>query len=207
MWQFFGRGPRIRERTAESRGTCHGCLWVSVPAELSGLASHCPEALGCSRTDLSPTPHVNPTFSPAHLNLCRCLLDSCWVREEAVREVNLADVFNVGNVFGLAHAIGDTRRELSLPVGQLQPVEMVAAAYMAGEAHRGGSSHGFVLAVARQLRRPRGRTGQDIEQPGGPFCGQRQTWSGPSFTFAALWRSSRMQGPTDSRSAARSSHG
>jgi tetratricopeptide (TPR) repeat protein len=75
---------------------------------------------------------VNPTFSPAHLNLAECLLHR-GARDEAVREINAAEVFNVGNVHGLAEAIGRIRRRLKVPVDGNDPVEADALTYVATE--------------------------------------------------------------------------
>lgn len=75
---------------------------------------------------------VNPTFSPAHLNLAECLLRR-GAREEAIREINAADVFNVGNVHGLADAVSRLRRRLEIPVDCCDPVEADALSYVTTE--------------------------------------------------------------------------
>jgi hypothetical protein len=131
MGDFFGHGPRIRTSELLSRGARVMDAY-GTPFLLNFLGAdyanqqHWDAAERTFRRALA----VNPTFSPAHLNLCRCLLER-EAREDAVREVNLADVFNVGNVFGLAQAIGQTRRKLGLPVGQLLPAELPDGAYRA----------------------------------------------------------------------------
>ena len=56
---------------------------------------------------------VNPAFSPAHLNYAYCLVRRGQL-EVAALEIMLADVFNVGNVFGLAATISQFRIELGL---------------------------------------------------------------------------------------------
>jgi tetratricopeptide (TPR) repeat protein len=75
---------------------------------------------------------VNPTFSPAHLNLAKC-----WTRAgrqtEAMREVQLAEAFNIGNVYGLAAAIVQLRRELGMPLEQREPIEFSAGVYISLE--------------------------------------------------------------------------
>lgn len=57
--------------------------------------------------------HVNPFFSPAHLNLAYV-----WRRAKNTaavpRELCLAEAFNVGNIYGLAMPIATMRRELQL---------------------------------------------------------------------------------------------
>ena len=76
---------------------------------------------------------VNPTFSPAHLNLAECLLRR-GAREEAIGEVNAADVFNVGNVHGLADAVSRLRLRLKIPVDRCDPIEADALSYVTTEA-------------------------------------------------------------------------
>ncbi len=74
---------------------------------------------------------VNPTFAPAHLNLAHCLLSDGDI-EGARREVALADAFNIGNVYGIAHAIS-TMKQATEPQGEdVQPgavTRIVAAEY------------------------------------------------------------------------------
>jgi tetratricopeptide (TPR) repeat protein len=72
---------------------------------------------------------VNPTFSPAHLNLAECLLRR-KAPEEAMREINAADAFNVGNVYGLTDAINRLRRRLKMPVGQCDSVDADTLSYV-----------------------------------------------------------------------------
>ncbi|MBN2578160.1 MAG: hypothetical protein JXB10_04140 [Pirellulales bacterium] len=75
---------------------------------------------------------VNPAFSPAHLNLATCLLRR-GARPEAVREVELADVFNVENVFGLAPAVAEMRRTLKMPLGPSDPIPGESVSYVTTE--------------------------------------------------------------------------
>jgi len=75
---------------------------------------------------------VNPTFSPAHLNLAECLLRR-GAREEAIREINAADAFNVGNVHGLADAVSRLRRRLKIPVDRCDSVQADALSYVTTE--------------------------------------------------------------------------
>lgn len=72
---------------------------------------------------------VNPMFSPAHLNLAECLVQE-GARDEAAREVELADVFNVGNVFGLAEAIVQARRRLGLPLESRDTIDAADLVYV-----------------------------------------------------------------------------
>ncbi len=75
---------------------------------------------------------VNPTFSPAHLNLAECLLRAD-AREEAIREVDAAAAFNVGNVYGLAGAISRLRARLKLPPDRAEPVDAGSFSYVSTE--------------------------------------------------------------------------
>jgi hypothetical protein len=71
-------------------------------------------------------------FSPAHLNLAECLFQD-GARDEAAREVDLADVFNVGNVFGLAGAIAQTRRRLGMPSEGRDTIDAAELIYVSRE--------------------------------------------------------------------------
>lgn len=75
---------------------------------------------------------INPMFSPAHLNLAECLLQE-GAREEAAREVELADVFNVGDVFGLSDAISAMRRKLGMPLESYEVVDVSGLSYLTRE--------------------------------------------------------------------------
>jgi tetratricopeptide (TPR) repeat protein len=76
---------------------------------------------------------VNPTFSPAHLNLA-----VCFVRRErpaeAARQIDLADAFNVGNVFGLAAAIDQQRRRSAALQSTKRPIDAGELSYASREA-------------------------------------------------------------------------
>jgi tetratricopeptide (TPR) repeat protein len=75
---------------------------------------------------------VNPAFAPAHLNLAHCLLRR-QDREGAIRELRLAEAFNVSNVFGLNAPIIALRRQLELRLDDRQPVAIRAELYIAAE--------------------------------------------------------------------------
>jgi len=75
---------------------------------------------------------VNPTFSPAHLNLAECLLRR-KARAEAVREIEFADIFNVGNVYGIAGATARLRQKLKIPMEQRGPIDVSALSYISQE--------------------------------------------------------------------------
>jgi tetratricopeptide (TPR) repeat protein len=75
---------------------------------------------------------VNPAFAPAHLNLAQCLLKR-QDREGAIRELRLAEAFNVGNVFGLNAPVVAMRRELGLALDDRQPAAIRGDLYIAAE--------------------------------------------------------------------------
>jgi tetratricopeptide (TPR) repeat protein len=75
---------------------------------------------------------VNPAFAPAHLNLAECLARR-KAASEAQREVELADALNVGNVFGLAAAINQVRRQLEMPAVASAPIDCAALSYVDAE--------------------------------------------------------------------------
>jgi len=76
--------------------------------------------------------HVNPMFSPAHLNLAHCLMQRAQL-EDAIREVQLADAFNVGNVFGIAAGISSFRQQINLPHNRPEVIEFDTAVYVSTE--------------------------------------------------------------------------
>lgn len=78
---------------------------------------------------------VNPMFSPAHLNLAYTLMQQ-ERRDEAAIELELADLFNIGNVFGLTAAITDFRRQFSIDrpdTADTAPIQFVAGDYVSSE--------------------------------------------------------------------------
>lgn len=75
---------------------------------------------------------VNPTFSPAHLNLAHCLVE-LGRPEEAAREWTLAAAFNVGNVFGLEAAIHAFRERLGDTPTPPLPLAFSARVYVSPE--------------------------------------------------------------------------
>ena len=75
---------------------------------------------------------VNPAFAPAHLNLAECLARR-QAYGEAQREVDLAEALNVGNVFGLAAAINQVRRQANLPATASAPIDCAALNYISAE--------------------------------------------------------------------------
>lgn len=134
MRRFFDVGGRVRGEALIDRGAraadVHGTPFLLnfAGASYAG-ANEWDVAERKFRRSLS----VNPLFGPAHLNLAECLLRR-GLRAEAAREVELADFFNVGNVFGLAGAIAQFRRRLAIPIEWGEPIDVETVAYLSEEA-------------------------------------------------------------------------
>jgi len=78
---------------------------------------------------------VNPLFAPAHLNLAYCLAKRKQ-SDQAVRELYLAQLFNIQDVFALQPGIVQLGRELGVEPAELEqvpPVQLDASAYLAPE--------------------------------------------------------------------------
>lgn len=75
---------------------------------------------------------VNAAFAPAHLNLAHCLLKR-GAQQEAVREVLLAEAFNVGNVFGLARQIAECKRACGITSVHAVTLRLEPQAYLGSE--------------------------------------------------------------------------
>ena len=76
---------------------------------------------------------INPCFSPAHLNLAECFRRR-GDRDRAAAEIDVADVFNVGNVFGMAAAISQMRIDLQRPPDRPSAMKFTLSNYAASEA-------------------------------------------------------------------------
>lgn len=130
MHRFFDVAGKVRSEALIDRGAraadVHGAPFL---LNFAG-ASHA----GANRWDVAERKFrrslaVNPTFSPAHLNLAECLLRR-KLPQQAAREVELADVFNVGNVYGLAAAVAQFRRRLELSLEWGEPIDAEAVSYL-----------------------------------------------------------------------------
>ncbi len=78
---------------------------------------------------------VNPTFSPAHLNLAHCLAHR-KANAEAIREIQLAEAFNVGDVYGISTGIFALKVQLevaSVDNEDQRPVEFFSDVYVSLE--------------------------------------------------------------------------
>jgi tetratricopeptide (TPR) repeat protein len=115
MRSFFGNGEKIRTNELLARGArtmdVHSTPFL---LNLTGASYVAQGDWGAAERKFRRALVVNPLFAPAHLNLAICRAHTNDT-EGASREVRLADALNVGNVFGLAAAITQFRREHSLP--------------------------------------------------------------------------------------------
>lgn len=115
MRSFFGNGEKIRTNELLARGArtmdVHSTPFL---LNLTGASYVAQGDWGAADRKFRRALVVNPLFAPAHLNLAICRAHTNDT-EGASREVRLADALNVGNVFGLAAAITQFRREHSLP--------------------------------------------------------------------------------------------
>ncbi len=115
MRSFFGVGDTIRTNELLARGAramdVHSTPFL---LNLTGASYVAQGDWGAAERKFRRALVVNPLFAPAHLNLAVCRAHANDT-EGAAREVRLADTLNVGNVFGIAAAITQLRREQSLP--------------------------------------------------------------------------------------------
>jgi tetratricopeptide (TPR) repeat protein len=118
MRRFFNLAGEIRRQELLSRGArtmdVHGAPFL---LNLTGAVHVADEQWEAAERKFRRALRINPLFSPAHLNLAICL-DHRGRGEEARREVELAEITNVGNVFGLAAGVTEVRRALKLPPGE-----------------------------------------------------------------------------------------
>jgi hypothetical protein len=133
MCRFFGVGEKVKmaelvARAARTMDTHAAPFLVNFMGAHYAAAGQWDVAERKFRRAL----WINPAFSPAHLNLAECLLRRT-AHDEAVREVLLAEAFNVGNVFGMAGAIAASRQRLAVPPDTAGPIDLSAVSYVAGE--------------------------------------------------------------------------
>jgi tetratricopeptide (TPR) repeat protein len=133
MRQFFQRGGAFQEGELFSRGAqamdVHGAPFL---LNLMGAAYASKDAWDAAERKFRRALRVNPSYSPAHLNLAFCL-HRAGKTDEAKRECLLADAFNIGNVYGLTPAIVKLKRELQLAVDHRETVELSVASYVSLE--------------------------------------------------------------------------
>jgi tetratricopeptide (TPR) repeat protein len=130
MRAYFGLPDRVRTDELLLRGArtvdVHGAPFL---LNLLGASYAAGGRLPPAERKFRRAIRVNPTYGPAHLNLAWCAHQR-GAAEEAARELRLAEEFNVGNVFGLAGAIADLKRELKLPSGDRTSVAFASAGYV-----------------------------------------------------------------------------
>ncbi len=123
MREFFGVGGSIRGGELMSRSAramdVHGSPFL---LNLMGASHAAADRWGVAERTFRRALAVNPTFSPAHLNLAECLFRRNAL-EEAAREAELAAIFNVQNVYGVAAGVSQMRRKLGLPIAEAGPVD------------------------------------------------------------------------------------
>ena len=131
--QFFAAGASINDRELSSRSAkamdVHSAPFL---LNLMGASHASQEQWDAAERKFRRALRLNAAFSPAHLNLAWCLARR-KAKSEAIREVELADAFNVGNVFGLSAAIASMRRDLQLPVGLPVESQLTLASYIHNE--------------------------------------------------------------------------
>jgi tetratricopeptide (TPR) repeat protein/DNA-directed RNA polymerase subunit RPC12/RpoP len=133
MRKFFGLPGSIRTEELISRGArafdVHGAPFL---LNLEGAAQAKADQWDVAERQFRRALCVNPTFSPAHLNLAECLLRRND-REQAIREVLLAEAFNVGDVYGLSAALNQYRRKLGIGTDAREPADAAATSYVSTE--------------------------------------------------------------------------
>jgi Tfp pilus assembly protein PilF len=133
MQDFFQRDGQIQQSELFSRGArtldVHAAPFL---LNLTGGAYAQANQWDAAERKFRRALRVNAAFSPAHLNLAVCLMRA-GNKAGAATELQLAEVYNVGNVFGLATAIAALRREWQLDLPSGQEVPLVAAAYVSLE--------------------------------------------------------------------------
>jgi tetratricopeptide (TPR) repeat protein len=132
MTKFFGVGGAIRQDELLSRAA-RAMDAFNTPFLLNflGVMYLRQNQTEAAERNFRRALSINPTFSPAHLNLSHGFLDR-KNQPEAIRELNLADAFNVGNVYGLTHDINQMRVRLELPLATPASVDASPRNYVSG---------------------------------------------------------------------------
>jgi len=112
---YFGLGGNVRTAELLMRGAwaydSHGAPFL---LNFYGASYAGQQQWEAAQRKFRRALRVNPTFAPAHLNLAHVLLaagDAAGAREELA----LAAAFNIGNVYGLAHAISAMQETTAAP--------------------------------------------------------------------------------------------
>jgi len=105
MRQFFGVGSQLRTDWLSDRGAqAYDVHRTPFLLNLQGAGYAAEGQWEAAERKFRRALSTNPSFSPAHLNLAHCLARR-GAHAEAMREVQLAGAFNVGNVYGLQAVI------------------------------------------------------------------------------------------------------
>jgi tetratricopeptide (TPR) repeat protein len=133
MRDFFGVGGSVRSEELMSRSArtmdVHGAPFL---LNFMGASHAAADRWAVAERKFRRALAVNPTFSPAHLNLAECLFRRNEL-EEAAREAQLAAIFNVQNLYGLAVGITEMRRKLGLPIAEAGSVDARQLRYVSSE--------------------------------------------------------------------------
>lgn len=130
-WFGFPSNPRSAELVQRSAWAfdVHGAPFL---LHLLGVLHVQQNDLPAAERKFRRALRINAAFSPAHLNLAHCLLKR-GEKQQAEREVLLAEAFNVGNVFGLARQIVECKGACGLKDDELPPVRIEPRAYLGSE--------------------------------------------------------------------------
>jgi tetratricopeptide (TPR) repeat protein len=133
MQQFFDVHGEIRTEELTSRGArAMDVHYAPFLLNFLGASYAARDEWDAAERKFRRALHVNPMFSPAHLNLAHCLMRREQL-EDAIREVQLAEAFNVGNVFGIASGISSFRRQINLSLDRPDVIEFTTALYVSTE--------------------------------------------------------------------------
>jgi tetratricopeptide (TPR) repeat protein len=112
MRRFFAVDEKVRDRELLQRGAramdVHGTPFL---LNFWGAAYAAQDHWQAAERTFHRALAINPCFAPAHLNLAECLVRR-GARDRASAEIDLAEVFNVANVFGITSAISQMRLDM-----------------------------------------------------------------------------------------------
>ncbi|HWB12175.1 MAG TPA: hypothetical protein VG826_23310 [Pirellulales bacterium] len=151
MRDFFGVGGTVREDELLSRSAraldSHGAPML---LNLMGAALAKKGDWAAAERKFRRSLLVNPCFSPAHLNMAWCL-EHRGAKSEATRELRLAAMFNVGNVFGLAAATHELAARVGVAIDGGEPIVFDPTWYLPPEASSLGDDDRRITALLVSL--------------------------------------------------------
>lgn len=131
MREFFGVAEDIQTDWLTDRARrAYDVHRTGFLLNFEGAAYAAKEDWAAAERKFRRTLAVQPTFSPAHLNLAHCLARR-GDQAGAAREVRLAQQFNVGNLFGLQAAIDSLVRDWKVEEESASPLILPLAEYQA----------------------------------------------------------------------------